>query len=307
MNKLEDKKTIRILIWNIFVRSAKSIFQIFLNIFIWKQTNDVKAIALFNIIYLSSHMLTFTFFAVLVKKGYRRILNIISLLWLAFTYLYIVFLWKEAINHLILIPFLIWFFNGIYRINFHNNQFKLTNFKNRWNFEWIKKSLTILSQIIIPSFIWTIISLNYFWYGYQTAYIFWVIFFLLSAIIWTVKVHVNSKKRFDLIKVFKKIKKNKEILFSLFSYSLTGFSFSNSFLEVIIPIVIFTYVKSEMNLGFIISSLSIIWIIASYLYWRFIPYWKYKITILFSGIVYIFVIIWFLSFNNYNIFYFSRH
>jgi len=79
-NKLSDLRTIRILIGNVCVKSGKTIFQIFLNIFIWKQTQDIQAVALFNLIYLITHMVFFTAFAPIVKKGYRNFLHFWSLI-----------------------------------------------------------------------------------------------------------------------------------------------------------------------------------------------------------------------------------
>ncbi len=61
-------KAIRILIGNTLVKSGKTVFQIFLNIFIWKQTEDIQVVAIFNLIYLITHMVFFTLFAPIVKK-----------------------------------------------------------------------------------------------------------------------------------------------------------------------------------------------------------------------------------------------
>ena len=74
-NKITDFRTIRILIGNTCVKSGKNVFQIFLNIYIWKETQDIQTVALFNILYLTSHMVFFTLFAPIVKKGYRNFLS----------------------------------------------------------------------------------------------------------------------------------------------------------------------------------------------------------------------------------------
>ena|GEM_PF-1047742 len=79
-NQIEDTRLKKILISNILFRSASLISQIFLNIFLFKATNDIQLVALFNIILLSTALLSFTFFARIVKFGYRNLTHIISLI-----------------------------------------------------------------------------------------------------------------------------------------------------------------------------------------------------------------------------------
>lgn len=90
--KISDKRAIRILIGNVLLKSGKNVFQIFLNIFIWKQTHDIQVIAMFNLIYLITHMVFFTAFAPIVKRGYRNILHVFSLVGFAGVYLWIMYL-----------------------------------------------------------------------------------------------------------------------------------------------------------------------------------------------------------------------
>jgi YQGE family putative transporter len=153
-NKINDIRAIRILIWNVLVKSAKNVFQIFLNIYIWKQTQDIQTIAIFNLVYLSTHMVFFTAFAPIVKRGYRNTLHVFSLVWFAWVYLWIMYLWESSLDHLIAIPIAIWFFNSIYWINFHNTQLDLTTHANRWNFEWLRKSMSTVASIITPTLVW---------------------------------------------------------------------------------------------------------------------------------------------------------
>ena len=244
------------------------------------------------------HFSSFVIFSGVVKKWYRRFINIFSLVWFSFVYLFIVFLWENAINHLKLIPFLIGLFNWMYWINFHNNQFDLTTFKNRWNFEWIKKSMWIASKVFIPSLIWFIITMDYMWYGYEISFSIWILFFLMSVIIWTVKIEVKNNEKYDLFWVFKKVVKNKDVFRSLYTYSLTWFSFGSSLLEVLIPIILFTYVKEEANVWFLISWFSIFTIAWAYLFGKFVSYNKYGLTIFLAWISYVLSVFWFITFSD---------
>jgi len=285
-NKIWDTRAINILIANILVKSWKNVFQIFLNIFIWKQTQDIQIVAQFNLIYLITHMIFFTLFAPVVKQWYRNILHVFSLVWFACVYLGIMYLWESAIHHLILIPFAIGFFNSIYWITYHNTQFDLTTHANRWNFEGIRKSLRITASIITPVVVWFLISFNYFWYWYQTAFALWAFLFLIWAYIWASAPKVVDPKPFQLVSVIKSCLKQKDVRRSLWTYSLTSFSFSNSVIEVLIPIILFSYISNEFQIGSLISFFAIISIILSYCFGKFISYKFYSFFILVFWLLY---------------------
>ncbi len=159
-NNIQDSRTKKLLISNILFRSATLVSQIFLNIFLFKNTNDITLVALFNIVLMSTQLLSFTFFARIVKFGYRNVTHIVSLFWLSFVYFNLVILWERIIDYYLLLAIGIWLSSWMYWIGYNNNEFDLTNKSNRWNFQWLKKSLKTLSAIIIPSLVGTIIWLN---------------------------------------------------------------------------------------------------------------------------------------------------
>ena len=67
-NKKLDKKAKKLLFSNMLFRSGKLITSIFLNIFLWKNTHDIKIIALFNIVFHLFYSITYTFFARIAKN-----------------------------------------------------------------------------------------------------------------------------------------------------------------------------------------------------------------------------------------------
>jgi len=275
-NKLNDIRIIRILLWNFCVKSWKQIFQIFLNIFIWKQTEDIRLIAIFNLVYLSVHTLTFALFSPIVKRWYRNLLHFTSLIWFAGVFLWIMYLSESAVDHLVWVGASIGFFNSIYWVTYHNTQFDITSYRNRWNYEWIRKAGRMLISIIIPVLVWFMISLNYMWYGYESAFFFWSMLFILGAFVGMVNLDIDNDERFDLIWVTKQCISNKDVFRSLYTYTLSAFSFSNSVVEIIIPIIIFSYVQEEFDLWIIVSVFSIVSIFAMYLFWKFVHYKSYK-------------------------------
>jgi hypothetical protein len=66
-NNINDNRTKRLLISNILFKSGTLVSQIFLNIFLFKSTNDISLVALFNIILFSFQLLSLTLFARIVK------------------------------------------------------------------------------------------------------------------------------------------------------------------------------------------------------------------------------------------------
>lgn len=294
-NKLEDKRILRVLTANILLRAAKIIFSIFLNIYIWKISGDIKLVALYNLVYLCAHTISFLIWAKVVKNWYRKISHVWSLVWYALVSLSIVILKEKTIYYIFYIGFFVWICNGWYWITYHNTQYELTHYHNRWNYEWLKHVWDKLVQIIVPSIVWIIIGLNYFWLWYEIAFSFWAIFLLMAAFVWNVNVNEKEKIKYNFLSLVKKVIKSKRIMTSLLSYSLTGFSFSNSLLEVVIPILLFWYIWNEAGLWLLVSFFAIASIIWAYIFWKYVSYKYYRYAILFSWIIYGISLFWFIE------------
>jgi len=88
------------------------------------------------------------------------------------------------------------------------------------------------------------------------------------------------------MQVAKKSLRIPDIRRSLVTYAFTAFSFSNSVIEVLIPIILFSYVQQEYQVGVFVSFFSIVSIIWTYLFGKFIPYKYYKQAVLYIGIAY---------------------
>ena len=108
-NNLKDNRIKKLIISNVLFSSATLVFQIFLNIFLFKNTNDIQLVALFNIILLSTKLISYTFFARIVKFWYRNLTHIISLLWLSLVYFSFIILSESIVNYYIFLSISIWF------------------------------------------------------------------------------------------------------------------------------------------------------------------------------------------------------
>ncbi|NUJ97615.1 MFS transporter [Candidatus Gracilibacteria bacterium] len=287
-NKLQDKRILKILVSNAFLRAGRIVFKLFLNLYIWKQTEgDIKFLALFNIIYLTFHGATFIGFSSIVKQSSRRNLShIISILGYIIIYSIIIFLGPKIIDYAFLFAMILGFFNGIYWINYHTNAFEFTNFKNRGNFEGIKNTLQILVGIIVPSLIGFIITFDFFSLGYEIAFTIGVLFLIVTLFTGLEKFEEREKEKTYFVDTFKKCVKDKDIFRSLYTYTLSGFSYSNTLLEVLIPVIIFSRVGRELDVGLIVSVFSLISMGGAYLFGRFVNYTYYRGTIIVSGILY---------------------
>lgn len=298
-NNIQDKRTRKLLISNILFRSATLVSQIFLNIFLFKNTNDISLVALFNIVLMSTQLSSFTFFARIVKFGHRNITHIVSLVWLSLVYLSLVILWKNIVDYYLLLAIGIGFFSWMYWIGYNNNEFDLTNKGNRWNFQWLKKSLKTFTAIIIPSLVGTIIGLNYMWYGYEIAFGIGMILFLLSGVIGIIQVEYATDTKYSMKNALQKVTANKDLVKVAWNFSLLGFSLSNPLIETILPLLLFSYWITEMNLWFFVSFFALLTVIVSYAFGKFVHYKNYRKTYIFSWAFYIISVFILLFFPTY--------
>ena len=177
--------------------------------------------------------------------------------------------------------------------------FDITNYHNRWKFEWIKKSLEITLKIIIPIIVWTIISFNLFWIGYEMWFLFGAVLFVISYFIWNIKIDIPLKWKFNLIKASKQFFKNKNILTFLVSYLFIWFTFNTILLDFVLPLLVFEQVGEEYKLWILVSLFSVIWAIWAYIYWRFMSYKNYWKTIVICWFLYGLSLIFLLFFPLY--------
>ncbi len=300
-NKLENKKTKKLLFSNMLFRSWKLITSIFLNIFLWKHTNDIQLVAIFNIVWLLSYNIFYTLFARIIKFNYRKLVNFIAIFLVSISYLLLFLFWEKIIDYYIFFAILIWAWNWLYWIVYNNNEFDLTHSKNRWNYQWLKKTFKTIISIIVPSIIWIIIWINYMWFGYEIAFFLWLILFILSLFFWNIDIeyHKNEDNKFRLLKTLKIIFNEKELFKMILIFLLLWFALSNTLIEIILPLLLYSYWIKELQIWFLVSIFSLITIIASYLFWKFVSYKNYKLSVSLSGGIYIFLVIMLLFFPNY--------
>lgn len=289
-NNLSDKRALKILLSNIFFRTGKIITNIFLNIFLWKTTQDLQVISIFNLLYLSIHLFSHIFFAYVVKNWYRRLISMISMIGFSCIYWVLILLWKDIIDHYLLLAVVLWFFNGMYWTVYNINEFDVTNQKNRGNYQWMKKALKNINSIITPSIIGVIIWINYYWVWYEIAYSIWIFFFLISTLLSHVEITYSTSK-FSLLKTFKILKWNRNIYKMLLNSYMLWFAISGVLISTILPLMLFTQGVDELKLGFLIWFFNILSIVVSYLFGKYIHYKNYKSIYIYSCIFYAILVV----------------
>ncbi len=290
-NKLSSQ-AIRLLVSNIFFRAGNSIRRIFLNVYIFKFIGDLKILAIFSIVMLSSHFVWFFISSYIVKRGYRNALSIISLLWTASIFMLFAFDISIIKNYYLILPLFLWCFSWIYWCVYSNNQFDLTVPKNRGNYEWWKKTFRTVNALVTPVLIGAVISQNMFWNGYSVAFLLGWIMFLLSALLSFVdesKLKIQDTT-FKLREILILVSKRREIISILIIILLIGFALSTNVIEVLTPLVLTDNGVNELWIGAFISIVSLASILASYIFGKYVDYKYYKASFIVAWCIYLVLI-----------------
>ena len=292
----------RLLISHGIFISGRVFFEIFLNVLIWKQTGSFVLLAWFNIAYLLMHTVFFHIFAVMVKKGKVHLIRISALLGFTITYLIIFFMKGNIVNHVIPIAIVIGIFNGMYWISYQILRFDLTNNENRGNYTGFESGISTLVDILMPVLGGAIVVVNFFGNGYPNLFLFGTLFFLTSLFVGNVKFPIYDVPKFHFRKTFLMLWKDKNIMKSMWSYSFGSFSRGGTLIKLILPLIIFDAMKNELKLGGWLSFFSVIAIISSYLFGKFVNYKHYDISLFCGGIIYFLLIILVLIFPYFAVF-----
>ncbi len=300
MSQNLSSSVVRVLIANILVRSWMIVMQLFLNMFVWKHTQDLRVVALYNIIYICMHTLTYTLSAPFIKSWNRKIAHVLSLFWYGLVYLYLVISSWSIIEYVYFVAACIGVWNGLYRLTYHTTQFDLTTYGNRWYFEWLKSSLSIWSKLLFPVLYWFIITQDFFWRWYEIVFWIWAVMFFLAGVIWAISPATFSWSPYSLWKLRNKIKNRPRVLRSLITGTSWAIWFSPILLETILPLLLFSFVANEWEVWFLVSLFSFVSIVASYLFWKLVPYSRYGHVLIGVWIVVASLYIWLLMFPSYK-------
>ncbi len=247
---------------------------VFVNIHLWKETWDLQLLAGFNITLVIAQIIWFVWVARIVKAWFRKIIDRVVFLWTSILYGAMILIDWAIIDHIYLISAIMWLFVWIYYANYNINQFELTNFWNRGNFEWTKKALKVTGKILFPAIIWMIV----WFYDIERALYFWIFLLAVSFFIWDVNIQPTIWKT-KFRKFIKKVKNEKKVLYALLASFFFTIAFSTPLLEILLPLLIYAETQSDIQLGFSLSGLSIWSIALMYIFGKFINYHHYATSL----------------------------
>lgn len=196
----------------------------------------------------------------------------------------IVILKDKVVEHLDLISILYgisqsmyWFPYNLFAINKIDNQ-ERTNYT-------VKKNIIVSTVgVLCPILLGTIITAKNFELTAIIILIISLIQIVLSFML-TPDENTITLKKYDLLKSWEKIRKNKQIKKMFLVEFLIGFSVSDGALGTLITILIFNAFKTNMNLGIISSISTVLSMIAIKLYGKYSKNKSDKKALLISSII----------------------
>lgn len=284
-NKIIDVSLKRLLISHAFLLAGRNFFEIFMSIYIWKETSSLEIVAFFNIIYLVTHTIIFTIFANYVKKGHVNGPRKLGLLGYSLVYFVIFLLGEHSLKYIYEIAFAIGVCSALYWVSFNVLFYDLSHSKNRGNVKGVENSIRIAIGIIIPVLGGYLIALNIFDLGYASIFFLGAILFLVSFFLANFKIPIHTTSKTHLRKTFSLILKDKEIMKLYATFVLGGIGRMGAISVVILPILLFDILLDEFTLGGWISFFAFIALITSLVFGKFVDYKHYKKTIVVGGLL----------------------
>ena len=196
----------------------------------------------------------------------------------------IVILKDKVVEHLALISILYGISQSVYW--FPYNLFVINKIDNNERTDYTVKKNIIVSTVgvLCPILLGTVITATNFELTAIIILIISLIQILFSFMLTLDENSINLNK-YDLVKSWKKIRKNKQIKKMLLVEFLIGFSVSDGALGTLITILIFNAFKTNMNLGIISSISTVLSITAIKLYGKYYKNKSDKKILLISSII----------------------
>lgn len=285
-----NNASIKLLLSNSLFRWARMVVSIFLSIYVWKQTWDMKLVALFNIVLLMAHWVWAFMTAFFVKAGHRNIMSAMAYIWNILLYICLILYKDSLIDNLLSLGVGIGFMAWMYYMTYSVSSFDLSHFKNRWNLEWTKKAMNIINKMFYPLLFWFLVST----YSISYAFFIGILFFMWWLILWRVKLPKRSGS-LRLTKFIWMIFSNKKVFFALlWSFFLT-MSFSATIIDFLLSMLLFFETWTEMKMGASLSMISFLSIIIVYCFGRFVKYKNYNTWLIILLCLYICILFLLLS------------
>jgi len=282
---------------------GRSSFQIFMNIFVWRLTDDLSVVAWFNIIFLIMHTVIFFVLSDVFRNGHTHRVRKIGLFGFALVYLSLFIFQKNVQNYLYLYALVIGIFNGMYWFSYQFNRFNFTHIKNRNSYTGLERALDTTVSFIAPVVGGFIISSNYFFSGYPSLFFLGSVFFLLALFVGNINISgKNNLKKVAWKKVVKNVFSKPKVLKIFLVNMFGGFSLDGSLIRIILPFLILQKTGTEFQLGGWLSLFALMSIVTSLSLGHLISYLHYDRSIFVGGLLFILIFILLYFFPVFGIF-----
>lgn len=263
--------------------------------FIKTSIESMISLSTFNI-FSYTILLLFSIIVGFIIKNKLKIFTFRVGILLNFAYiLSFILLKNKIIDYLWLVSILYGLSTSFYYMPFNFFLTKKIKNSDRSKFEVRKKTLSNFTNILIPIFLGSMITLTNYSF---TAIIILIISFIQIILSFILEPIPNTKEKFNLIKTIKNIQQNKSLKRILLLTYISGFTLSSGALITINTILVYNAFNSDFNLGILTSIVSILQIIFAILYKKYFENKNEKKLILFLSIIPNLSLILFILFNS---------
>jgi len=269
----------------------------FVNIFLWKQSEEFIKLAIFNLSIVIMHPLTFILAGRWAKKIDRIIVLRLGVIFLSIFYLTVLTLGESAENHVVILGFLLGIGYGFYWLSFNVLTFEITEPETRDFFNGFLGLLTSFAGMIGPIFAGAVITYMNNLKGYSVIFAVSLGLFVVAVILSFFMNRRSAQGEYHLRDVYK-VRNDyapwKKILMANYFQGLR----EGSFLFVIV-VWVFITTGSELALGTYGLIVSATAFVSYFLVGRFLSKKHRKKAILVGGFILyasVFIIVFDLSY-----------
>lgn len=245
---------------------ANSLSNMFVNIFLFKVSQNLYDVALFNFVSYIVWMPTFLFAGILSKKIDRKLSLIIGTILQLIFFLCIIYFGKTSVHMVIPLGLIFGIGSGFYWLSVNVLTVDYTNDSNRDWFNALNGIFHSISQMIGPLTAGWIVVMFPGLMGYKTIFSISFLFFLASMILTFFLSNKEEKSSFDY-KSMVGMYRNKE--WRNIAYVFASLAFRDGVLSFIIWIWVYMVTKSEGLLGNYAFVTTVFSIITFYVIGRF--------------------------------------
>lgn len=260
----------------------------FVNIYLWRQTEDYMTIATYHLTIYIVKTVTFVFAGKITKKIDRIIVLRLGVIFLSIFFLTVLLLQENAATYNVLLGALIGIGYGFYWLAFNVLTFEITEPYNRVFFNGLLGSLQSISGMIGPLIAGTIILKMKTNIGYMTIFSISFILFILAVIISFFIHRRETDGVYNLFAVIREIRRNDDWRNILLANSVQGIR--DGIFLFVISIWIFLATRNEFSLGMFNLLLNGSSLVVSLLVTTFIKDHQRKIFIFIGSIIISFAI-----------------